>query len=466
MQDFGWPLISALLSVCDPTHDTKNKFSLWILKIYAEKLDNHQPFKSEDLYKIRDQLRYFETASAHIIKNAPRLPDGTINNRAADITFYKNYEQFSTLIDPLMIAQHTKREKHGLSAEIRAETTFLYEGPAGAIVVPHTMRASQFWGQGTTWCIAAREAEENAFEDYNKKGPILIFIPRVPDAMRTQFPKYRSFRFAVVNNEIYDELDNSKNVPRDPLKPLLAESCAPTNPDTSYLLQYTQCLNPEDLKPKAETPLQPEESRPKEPQTNQFTPAEQDILLQLKTGFRILKNYHDLCERHDFMLAAVQQDGRALEYASADLRADREIVLAAVQENGYALEYASADLRADREIVLAAVQQDGYVLQYVSDDLRADRDIVLAAVQQKGRVLLVINKKFFSDPEFTLKVLEIARDTNTHNKEEILKYLHRFEAFFGGPLTCDINRAIAHVAGLRGQKNLSVPKIVAWAGPV
>ncbi len=48
------------------------------------------------------------------------------------------------------------------------------------------------------------------------------------------------------------------------------------------------------------------------------------------------------------MLAAVQHHGRALEYASPELQADREVVLALVQQDGNTLWYASAELRARR----------------------------------------------------------------------------------------------------------------------
>jgi len=44
------------------------------------------------------------------------------------------------------------------------------------------------------------------------------------------------------------------------------------------------------------------------------------------------------------------------------LRDDREAVLAAVKQDGLALEYASCRLRGDREVVLAAVEQDGLAL--------------------------------------------------------------------------------------------------------
>lgn len=37
----------------------------------------------------------------------------------------------------------------------------------------------------------------------------------------------------------------------------------------------------------------------------------------------------------------------------------------------------------DREVVLAAVNENGYALQFASDELRADRDVVLAAVEQE-----------------------------------------------------------------------------------
>ena len=47
------------------------------------------------------------------------------------------------------------------------------------------------------------------------------------------------------------------------------------------------------------------------------------------------------------MLAAVAQDGHALQFAAAELKGDREIVLAAVAQSGRALQYAAAELKAD-----------------------------------------------------------------------------------------------------------------------
>ena len=47
------------------------------------------------------------------------------------------------------------------------------------------------------------------------------------------------------------------------------------------------------------------------------------------------------------VLASVQQNGLALQYASQELWADREIVLQAAKQNALALESAAAQRRAD-----------------------------------------------------------------------------------------------------------------------
>ena len=94
------------------------------------------------------------------------------------------------------------------------------------------------------------------------------------------------------------------------------------------------------------------------------------------------------------MLAAVEQNGYALLYASEELRADREFVLAAVRKDGHALLYASAELHADadREIVLAAVRQNGLALRYASRKLRNDEEVVSEAARSNA-------EKSFGDGE-------------------------------------------------------------------
>ena len=93
-------------------------------------------------------------------------------------------------------------------------------------------------------------------------------------------------------------------------------------------------------------------------------------------------------------MAVVQQDANALQFASAEMRADMEVVLAAVQQNGTTLEYrdASEEIRGDKEVVLAAVQQFGFALKYASAEMRVDKEVVLAL---KAFVLAESNKMDF-----------------------------------------------------------------------
>ena len=46
-------------------------------------------------------------------------------------------------------------------------------------------------------------------------------------------------------------------------------------------------------------------------------------------------------------MAAVANHGNALQHASPELRADRDVVMAAVASHGYALQHASPELRAE-----------------------------------------------------------------------------------------------------------------------
>ena len=97
---------------------------------------------------------------------------------------------------------------------------------------------------------------------------------------------------------------------------------------------------------------------------------------------------------------AVAQDGYALQWASAELRSDREVVMAAVKNYGEALKYASAELRADREVATVAVAQDYRALMLVSDELQGDRELILLAVAKNDRALEYASEELQADPFF------------------------------------------------------------------
>ena len=62
-----------------------------------------------------------------------------------------------------------------------------------------------------------------------------------------------------------------------------------------------------------------------------------------------------------------------------DQNSSREDVLAAVAQNGWALQFAADELKEDKKFVLAAVAQDGRALEFAADELKKDKEVVLAA---------------------------------------------------------------------------------------
>jgi hypothetical protein len=110
-------------------------------------------------------------------------------------------------------------------------------------------------------------------------------------------------------------------------------------------------------------------------------------------------------QNREVVLAAVASNGLALWSAAPPLREDRAVVLVAVRNRGLALAHASYPLRDDSAVVLAAVRQDGMALFHASETLKEDRDIVLAAVAQNGEALEYASETLQADHEVVLNTL-------------------------------------------------------------
>ena len=71
--------------------------------------------------------------------------------------------------------------------------------------------------------------------------------------------------------------------------------------------------------------------------------------------------------------------GHILRHASERLKSDKDVVLKSVSYSGQSLEYAGKDLQADKDLVMCALAANGCCLQHVSEDLKADKDVILRA---------------------------------------------------------------------------------------
>lgn len=90
------------------------------------------------------------------------------------------------------------------------------------------------------------------------------------------------------------------------------------------------------------------------------------------------KSFRNRKDLKSWVYDAVEINGLNLQFASEELRNDKEIVLEAVQNRGSALQYASVELKNDREIVLEAIKFDKEAIQYASEEMKNDPEIVEA----------------------------------------------------------------------------------------
>ena len=109
-----------------------------------------------------------------------------------------------------------------------------------------------------------------------------------------------------------------------------------------------------------------------------------------------------------------------VQYASKELRGDKEVVLAAVQQNGLLLEYASKEFKNNRTIVLAAVKQNGLALEYASQNIKGDIKIVLSAICNRSIALHYATKELINNRNLILSIINSFTTDTTEQKKSFL----------------------------------------------
>jgi hypothetical protein len=121
-----------------------------------------------------------------------------------------------------------------------------------------------------------------------------------------------------------------------------------------------------------------------------------------------LKNFKD---DKQVVEAAVEENGRALQFASRRLREQDDLVEKAVNNNGLALAFAPkfCELRQiqvdeDERIICAALKQNAFAIQFLTH-LKADSDMVYLAVKYRGRALQFVPPLFRSNRKIVQKAV-------------------------------------------------------------
>lgn len=173
----------------DPSED--QKYSKWILQTYVNNVIHY----FEDFSKTKHALMVF-------LKHKNSFP---LEQR--DIQKFKSLSKLEDFVEPFLETKTGRGEKKELSEEVKKETQFVYRGSEGIILTPLTKKASIFWGQHTMWCTSATVAK-NYFEEYNKKGPLFVILPK--DGTKWQFHLQSSQLMDVLDEEVKLKWFNNK----------------------------------------------------------------------------------------------------------------------------------------------------------------------------------------------------------------------------------------------------------------
>lgn len=94
------------------------------------------------------------------------------------------------------------------------------------------------------------------------------------------------------------------------------------------------------------------------------------------------------------VIAVIQKDGLALEFAPEHFRNDKTIVALAIKQNGFALKYASINLQMDEELIDLALKT-----------LWRNKEFVLSMISERSESLSMISAPLNEDPEVALAAI-------------------------------------------------------------
>lgn len=374
----------------------------WITERYLNDMHNGKQILLEDIYKIGDQVQYFSG-----LKASGKLPAND------NLMGYESLQALAARLAPFE-AQRAKKaqerlERHmppEMRTRIRAETSILYSGKAGDIVLPHTPFSSQYWGNNTKWCVSGKEYAQSHFPHYNKNSPVIMLLPKDGEKM------------ALVDRKFWSADDEAHDAPSAEVAWLWDEAARHDASIMNKLERYRP-KNSAVIPPKTD----PRSTLP------ELTEEEQEWVTKIVEAaqarhffFRVPQA---IAQNKSIIIRIVGHHGFALKYATQELRADKEVVLEAVKQDAEALNFAVPELRADKEVLLQAVKQEGFSLQFAGQELQADKEVVLEALKQNRSALQ------YAAPELQQKgvLMHYALEHAEHFPEFVLTIRDRGDAF-------------------------------------
>jgi hypothetical protein len=138
-----------------------NQYTQWLARMYAK-----GDVKFEDLNRMNMLGLHFIGKKRNLIRPEDK-----------DINRFKTYSAFeSTMMANYDLEKFTDTEEKSSS---KTNSSKVYEDEDVIVVIPHDEDAACKYGRQTRWCTAATKGY-NYFDQYDRKGPLYILIPKKP----------------------------------------------------------------------------------------------------------------------------------------------------------------------------------------------------------------------------------------------------------------------------------------------
>ncbi|WP_422474879.1 DUF4116 domain-containing protein [Endozoicomonas sp. ALB032] len=115
-----------------------------------------------------------------------------------------------------------------------------------------------------------------------------------------------------------------------------------------------------------------------------------------------------------------------LQYASQQLRNDKELILTIIAARPKCLEFASEKLKNSKKVVMTAINQHGFYLQYAGPKIKDNEEVVKAAITDYPEALGYASERIRSDKNIIQMVIDKHIDHLYYASERVLndrKYL-------------------------------------------
>lgn len=351
------------------------KYLDWICRQYVKPTTI---LLAEDFYALHKDLSDFEAWSGILHKD----------KKANQIHLYKSYEDLEEVLRPYQqkraekqqarLVRHMNDDKR---AKIMAETTVVYTGPEGQIVIPHTQEASIYWGAQTRWCISANVAR-NMFDHYNEQHPIFMYLPTLNKDDQEAYPKYQSFKFAAVGNKVFDERDSCGNdIHPESLKVLARAAYKElSNKGKAYFSQHAGfreiAYGEKQVKPHVS------KRGPDNPEYDQILDGLNFAAADYKYatyGQPFVTDKPELLNNRDFILYALRHRNWLQDLPQ--YQDDEDAVIATMQNCITQFEHASPRIKASKAFVMEHIKNNDYMLKHCDESLQADPEVVREALK-------------------------------------------------------------------------------------